>query len=109
MINKFSFAQMTSNANGKTSMSGCMGGLLCTASAIGFLWGAVSKQNDLINQSVAYAVIGAGLLGYRKSREQTDGPIATIADTSTIVKTDDTATKADPSVDADADVKPLNS
>jgi len=105
MINKFSFAQMTSNANGKTSMSGCMGGLICTASAIGFLWGAVSKQNDLINQSVAYAVIGAGLLGYRKSKEQTDLPIATLSDTAVTPKKDDDDARPDP----DPSAGPLNS
>jgi hypothetical protein len=70
-INKFSFSQLTSNSDGKTSMSGTMGGLICTASAIGFIWGAFSKQSDLITQAVAYALIGAGLLGYRKSKDST--------------------------------------
>lgn len=69
MLGKFSFAQMTSNSDGKTSASGTMGCLICAASALGFIWGAFTKQSDLITQAVAYAVIGAGLLGYRKSKD----------------------------------------
>lgn len=69
MMNKFSIAQMTSNGSGKTSASGTMGCLICTAAAVCFIWGAFTKQTELVNQSIAYTAIGAGLLGYRKSKE----------------------------------------
>ena len=69
MMNKFSISQMTSNDSGKTSASGTMGCLICTAAAVCFMWGGFTKQTELVNQSIAYTAIGAGLLGYRKSKE----------------------------------------
>jgi len=69
MMEKFSISQMTSNGSGKTSASGTMGCLICTAAAICFIWGSFTKQSELVNQSIAYTAIGAGLLGYRKSKE----------------------------------------
>lgn len=69
MINKFSFAQMTSNSNGKTSASGTMGVLICTVGSISFLYGSIVKDNNILLQSVVFTGIGAGLLGYRKSQD----------------------------------------
>ena len=73
-ISKFSFGQMTSNSDGKTSGSGTMGILVCTIGAICFLLGAVdkmflSKTVDIMTQSIIFVGIGAGLLGYRKSKD----------------------------------------
>jgi hypothetical protein len=73
MIEKFSFAQMTSNENGKTSASGTMGVLICVVGTICFLMGCVdkmflAKDIDVITQSIIFVGIGVGLLGYRKSR-----------------------------------------
>lgn len=68
MINKFSFAQMTSNSDGKTSASGTMGVLICTIGSICFLYGSLIKDSDILLQSVVFTGIGAGLLGYRKSQ-----------------------------------------
>ena len=75
-IDKFSFAQMTSNSDGKTSSSGTMGVLICTVGAICFILGCVdkmfiSKDMDVITQSIVFVGIGSALLGYRKSRETT--------------------------------------
>ena len=83
-INKFSFAQMTSNSDGKTSGSGTMGILICTVGAICFLMGCVdkmfiSKDMDVITQSIVFVGIGSALLGYRKSKESSSP--ATVADT----------------------------
>ena len=83
-INKFSFAQMTSNSDGKTSGSGTMGILICTVGAICFLMGCVdkmfiSKDMDVITQSIVFVGIGSALLGYRKSKESSSS--ATVADT----------------------------
>jgi hypothetical protein len=76
MMGKFSISQMTSNTSGKTSASGTMGCIICTAAAICFLWGTFTKQTEVINQSIVYTGIGAGLLGYRKSKEGTDTKIS---------------------------------
>jgi hypothetical protein len=68
-IDKFSFAQMTSNSTGKTSSSGVMGCLICTTGCITFLIGSLLKHVEILSQSVLVITIGAGLLGYRKSKE----------------------------------------
>ena len=73
-INKFSFAQLTSNNDGKTSGSGSMGVLICTVGSLCFLLGVVDKMFltktiDIVNESIILIGIGAALLGYRKSRD----------------------------------------
>lgn len=73
MIERFSFAQMTSNGNGKTSASGTMGSLIIAAGTLGFLLGIidkvfVNKDIDIITQTIIFTSIGAGLLGLRKYR-----------------------------------------
>ena len=72
-INKFSFSQMTSNSDGKTSGSGTMGVLICTVGSLCFLLGTIDKlfvtgSIDVITQSIIFVGIGATLLGYRKSK-----------------------------------------
>ena len=79
--NKFSLAQMTSNSNGKTSGSGTMGVLICSVGALCFLMGCIdkiflSKEIDVITQSIVLVGIGSALLGYRKSK---DVPVSTEA------------------------------
>ena len=71
-IESFSFVQMTSNSDGKTSASGTMGVLICTVGTLCFLIGCldkvfVSKDIDIITQSIIFVGIGAGLLGIRKT------------------------------------------
>lgn len=72
---KFSFAEMTSNRNGKTSASGTMGSLLIAIggltfllAVLGFLIAGFNVENILI-QSIALCYAGAMLLGYRKGQE----------------------------------------
>ena len=77
MIDRFSFAQMTSNGNGKTSASGTMGVLICIVGTLCFFLGCVDKMSltkdiDVITQSIIFVGIGVGLLGYRKSRASVD-------------------------------------
>jgi hypothetical protein len=72
--NKFSLAQMTSNSDGKTSGSGTMGVLICTVGSLCFLLGCIdkiflTKEIDVITQSIVFVGIGAALLGYRKSKD----------------------------------------
>jgi hypothetical protein len=73
-LEKFSFSQLTSNSDGKTSGSGTMGVLICTVGAFCFLLGCLdkmffSKAADILVQSIVFVSIGAALLGYRKSRD----------------------------------------
>lgn len=79
-IKKFSFGEMTSNINGKTSGSGTMGILICTIGALCFLLGAVdaaflTHSTDIMLQSIIFVGIGVGLLGYRKSQKSKENVI----------------------------------
>lgn len=74
-IDRFSFAQMTSNSDGKTSGSGTMGVLICTIGCLTFLLGCIdkmfiNKDIDILTQTIIFTGIGAALLGYRKSMHQ---------------------------------------
>lgn len=69
----WSFAQMTSNSDGKTSSSGTMGVLVCTVGTLAFFLGCVGKifmntDSEILSQSIVFVGIGAALLGYRKSK-----------------------------------------
>jgi hypothetical protein len=68
---------MTSNSNGKTSGSGTMGIYIVIIGGICFLMGSIdkmflSKDIDVITQSIIYTGIGATLLGYRKSKDNSE-------------------------------------
>lgn len=70
-INRFSYSQMTSNKDGKTSASGSMGVLICIVGSITFLLGCIDKMFlnddvDILTQTIVFTGIGAGLLGLRK-------------------------------------------
>lgn len=83
---KFSFAEMTSNSNGKTSGSGTAGLLIILIGALSFITGTIlivlgKDQQELLIQSIAIIYAGATLLGVRKLRntrpyynEQPDQP-----------------------------------
>ena len=73
----FSFAQMTSNNNGKTSGSGTAGLYIIFIGGICFLLGCIDKMFldktvDIITQSIVLVGIGASLLGYRKSKDSSE-------------------------------------
>ena len=93
-INKFSIAQATSNSEGKTSGSGTAGLLICFIGAITFAYATFTKQMETINQSVMFTTLGAGLLGYRKSK---DAAISTeqSSQTSDVITTEDTTTNTE--------------
>jgi len=72
--NKFSFAQMTSNSNGKTSASGTMGIFIILIGGVTFLIGSLgvifkATDTNVLIQSIALVYAGALLLGYRKSKD----------------------------------------
>jgi hypothetical protein len=73
-MEKFSFAQLTSNSNGKTSGSGTAGLYIVFIGGICFLLGCIDKMFldksiDILTQSIVMVTIGAALLGYRKSKD----------------------------------------
>ncbi len=74
-MHKFSFAEMTSNSDGKTSGSGTVGIFAAFAGIVVFLMGAGlhvrNNDTDLLNQGVIMLSLGAGLLGWRKHKQKT--------------------------------------
>jgi hypothetical protein len=97
-INKFSFGQLTSNNDGKTSGSGTMGVLICTIGTLCFFLGCIdkmfiNKDIDVITQSIILVGIGAALLGHRNhvrkgsTENQTTGTVTTITNQNTICDT----------------------
>lgn len=70
-ISKFSWAELFSNSDGKTSGSGFVGVIICLVGTLCFFLGCidkmfVSKGIDIITQSIVFVGIGATLLGARK-------------------------------------------
>lgn len=69
-IKKFSFGEMTSNPNGKTSVTSTSGFIIVIVGCLSFLMGVIDKMfidksMDVINQAVAFTMIGAALIGYK--------------------------------------------
>ena len=69
-IKKFSFGEMTSNDNGKTSSTSTAGIYIIFIGGLCFLLGCIDKMFldksiDIINQSVMFTTIGAALLGVK--------------------------------------------
>ena len=99
-INKFSFGQLTSNNDGKTSGSGTMGVLICTIGTLCFFLGCIdkmffNKDIDIITQSIILVGIGAALLGHRNhvrkgSIESVNDQITDAVTTSATITSQDT-------------------
>jgi hypothetical protein len=73
-MEKFSFGQLTSNSDGKTSGSGTAGLYIVFIGGICFFLGCIDKMfldksTDILVQSIIFVTIGATLLGYRKSKD----------------------------------------
>ena len=69
-IRKFSFAEMTSNNNGKTSATSTSGVYIIFIGGLSFFMGVLdtiffNKTLDIINQAVLFTTIGAALLGVK--------------------------------------------
>jgi hypothetical protein len=97
-ISKFSFAEMTSNNDGKTSSSGTMGVLICTIGTLCFLLGCLDKiffgkDIDIVIQSIIFVGIGASLLGYRKSKTSTANDTLVVNQEETTVSPESTVEK----------------
>ena len=79
-INKFSFAQMTSNSDGKTSASGTTGIFIVGVGLLCFMVGVVDYMTNMhtaevMMYSVGIIGTGTGLLGYRKSHDSKIVPV----------------------------------
>ena len=116
---KFSFGQLTSNSNGKTSATGTAGLYIIALGGICFLLGCIDKmffnQNvDIITQSIIFVGIGAGLLGYRKSKQSQEN-VESVQETVEEIETlpqGETEVTEDPKeelADQEEVIKPLNS
>jgi hypothetical protein len=69
-IKKFSVPELTSNNNGKTSMTSTSGGYIIAIGGLCFLLGCIDKMwlshsIDIITQSIVFTGIGATLLGVK--------------------------------------------
>lgn len=72
-IDKWSFSEMTSNTNGKTSATSTMGSYIIFIGGLCFLAGCVDKMflgkdMDIITQAIAFTTLGAGMLMMGKHR-----------------------------------------
>ncbi len=70
-INKFSWQQMLSNNDGKTSLTGTIGSIISLAGVIGFLFGCadfafMSHKNDIMMFSGGIITLGTSLILGRK-------------------------------------------
>jgi uncharacterized membrane-anchored protein len=70
-IQKFSWSEMVSNGNGKTSGTAFAGLVICLVGTLCFLLGCIEKMFistsiDVISQSIVFVGIGSSLLGLRK-------------------------------------------
>jgi hypothetical protein len=86
-MEKFSFAQLTSNSDGKTSGSGTAGLYIVFIGGICFLLGCIDKMFldksvDILTQSIIFVSIGTALLGYRKSKDSGSSSEASSSETS---------------------------
>lgn len=109
-INKFSFSQLFSNENGKTSGSGWGGVLAVTIGVLCFMLGCVDKMfishtTDIMTNSAWLVTAGSTLLGVRKYvTTKNPDPNAVVADADPVPPSDDKPTEdapvvADPPVD----------
>lgn len=70
-IKEFSWVEMVSNANGKTSGTAFSGLIICMVGTICFFMGCVAKifftdSIDVITQSIVFTGLGTGIIGLRK-------------------------------------------
>jgi len=113
---KFSFGQLTSNSNGKTSATGSAGLYIIALGGICFLLGCIDKMFlnnnvDIITQSIIFVGIGAGLLGYRKSKQSQENVTEVVEGVEESVEDQiETAEEVKPEeIKAEDVIKPLNS
>jgi hypothetical protein len=70
-IHKFSWSEMVSNSDGKTSSTAFCGVVICMVGTFCFLLGCIDKMFlsssiDIITQSIVFTGIGTSVIGLRK-------------------------------------------
>jgi hypothetical protein len=94
-IKKWSFGEMTSNPDGKTSVTSTSGFIIVIVGSLSFLLGVIDKMfidksMDVITQAITFTLIGASLIGVKnyiggkitQSKHKSDAAIATGTDSS---------------------------
>lgn len=87
-VSKFSWAEIFSDNNGKSSGTAFCGIYIILISGICFLFGCIDKiwithTTDIVSQSLAFCAIGAGLMGVRKvMNSKTDTTLVTQVESS---------------------------
>lgn len=94
-IKKWSFGEMTSNPDGKTSVTSTSGFIIVIVGSLSFLLGVIDKMfidksMDVITQAITFTLIGASLIGVKnyiggkitQSKHKSDAVIATGTETS---------------------------
>jgi hypothetical protein len=69
-ISQFSFKEAFNNNSGKTEMSLICAFLMIVTACFGFGWALVIKYEIAMNLSIAFATLGAGLLGIRRFTQE---------------------------------------
>jgi hypothetical protein len=85
---EFSWAELFSDQNGKTSGTSFTGIIICMVGTLCFLLGCIdkmwiSKSIDVITQSITFVLIGASLMGLKKvvgSKSSSDDSTPTVVD-----------------------------
>jgi uncharacterized membrane-anchored protein len=93
-IKKWSFGEMTSNPDGKTSVTSTSGFIIVIVGSLSFLLGVIDKMfidksMDVITQAITFTLIGASLIGVKnyiggkitQSKHKSDAAIATGTET----------------------------
>jgi len=93
-INKFSWQQMLSNSDGKTSSTGVCGVITILIGLLCFIYGCIdfsyiSNKNDIIFYSSGIITLGASLLGVRKlsTGPSVSDEVVKLSDTSQTIDT----------------------
>ena len=105
-VSKFNFQEIFSNDNGKSSGSGFAGVIICLVCSLCFLAGVVDKMclshtSDIMNSSIGFATLGAGLLGVRKfmQNKTAETPIADVPADATVAQEPDKQVEGNTVVD----------
>lgn len=101
-VHKFSFAEMTSNDSGRTSVTKVAGSYIIFIGGLAFLMGCIDKMFlgntvDILDQAVMFTTIGAALLGVKNITTR-KGEVITTSKGKTAVNagTAETAAEATP-------------
>jgi hypothetical protein len=112
---EFSWAELFSDQNGKTSGTSFTGIIICMVGTLCFLLGCIdkmwiSKSIDIITQSITFVLIGASLMGLKKvmSSRNSDDSTPTIVAAASQPKSQPTDPNSSVAKPPNADEPPLD-